>query len=143
MNLCKNISIVQSAKSWQEAIAIGAAPLLEEGSITQEYVDAMVENVIENGSYIVVAPDIAIPHARSERGALKTGISIMKLKTPVMFPEEKSVSLIICLSAQNNDEHMENLATLAEFFMDDDLVSKALNAQDIETIEEVFDGIQS
>ena len=40
----------------------------------------MINNVKEIGSYIVIAPKVAIPHARPEDGTNKLGISFLKLE---------------------------------------------------------------
>lgn len=137
------VQVKSAAADWKEAIAISAAPLLDSKVITEEYVTAMVENVIENGSYICVAPNIALPHARSERGALQTGVAITKLETPVMFPEDKSISILICLAAADKDQHSDALALLSEFFIDEDLVDEVLGTSDPAVIQKVFDGLEA
>ncbi len=131
----------EKVATWEDSIKLSAKPLLEDGSIKPEYVDAIIENVVENGPYIVVAPNIAIPHARSERGAIKTAVAVTKLKEPVLFPEDKEVSILICLSAQDVDQHSDTLARLSNFFIDDDLVEEVMNTQDPAVIQNVFDNL--
>ncbi len=41
------IQIQDKAENWQEAIRTASEPLLEKASITQEYIEAMIENVNE------------------------------------------------------------------------------------------------
>lgn len=137
------VQVKPSATDWQDAITLSAAPLLADGSITEEYITAMIENVIENGSYICVADHIALPHARSERGAKKTAVAITKLATPVMFPDEKSVSILICLAAADKNEHSDALALLSEFFIDEDLVEEVLGTSDAAVIQKVFDSLEA
>lgn len=136
------VQVKDAPKTWQEAIALSADPLLKNGDITEEYIGAMVENVIENGAYIVVAPNIALPHARSERGAVRTAVAVTKLNSAVMFPEDKSVSILICLSAQDKTEHSDALALLSDFFIDDDLIEEVLNTSDTAVIQKVFDNLE-
>ncbi len=141
MGICSNIAIKDGITCWKESIKEAAIPLLENGSINQGYVDAMIENVLVNGPYIVVAPNIALPHARSETGALKSAISILKLNNPVLYPNDTEVRLVICLAAKDSNSHMDALANLADFFLDDDKVQKVLDTSSIDVISEVFDAV--
>ncbi|MFG6128711.1 PTS sugar transporter subunit IIA, partial [Staphylococcus aureus] len=45
-------------------MTVASQPLLQEQVIEQCYVEAMIESVNELGPYIVIAPEIAIAHAR-------------------------------------------------------------------------------
>ncbi len=137
------VQVKASATDWKDAIALSAGPLLADGSITDEYVTAMIENVIENGSYICVAPEIALPHASSERGALKTAVAVTKLESPVMFPEDKSISILICLAAADKTQHSDALALLSDFFIDDDLMEEALGTSDPAVIQKIFDELEA
>ncbi|MGX7197832.1 PTS sugar transporter subunit IIA [Enterococcus olivae] len=114
--------------SWQEAIRLAAQPLLENQVIEPRYIDAMIDNVIENGNYIIILPEIAMPHARHEFGALKTGISFLKVDKAVLFPKDTPVYLFFVLSAETNDGHLDLLADLGEILTDEEKVSALKNA---------------
>jgi PTS system ascorbate-specific IIA component len=49
--------------NWEEAIKVSSKGLLELGFIEESYVDSMIDSVKEFGPYIVIAPNIAMPHA--------------------------------------------------------------------------------
>lgn len=134
----KNISIQESVENWTDSIVVASKPLLEAGCITQQYVTAMIENVKTNGSYIVIMPNVALPHSRTENGAIKTGVSILKLKQPVYYPGDKPVQLIISFSANDNNQHMELLSMLAEVLMDQARLDEILKSHDIKQIEALF-----
>ena len=68
----------QLARSNQKA----AQPLLKNGSVTKQYVEAMVQSVLDAGPYIVLMPGFALAHARSEDGVCRLGLSAMTLNTP-------------------------------------------------------------
>ncbi len=63
--------------TWQEAIVKSSQPLLEKGYVEQSYVDAMIESVNEYGPYIVITPNVALPHARPEAGSKIMGFSVL------------------------------------------------------------------
>lgn len=136
--ISENVQTKNCVSNWKEAIRIAAEPLLKKGYISDHYVDSMIQNVIDNGSYIVIMPNVALPHARVKDGAYKTATSLLKLKDSVMFPEEKKVSLIIVLSAKDNDAHMQLLSDMVDIFMDEDKMKALLEANDIDLIKEIL-----
>ena len=58
------VQVLEQVKSWREAISIAANPLKEQGYFQQDYIDDMIHSVEKLGPYIVIAPEIAIAHAR-------------------------------------------------------------------------------
>ena len=50
-------------QDWKEAIRMSCKPLLDNHMIEPAYVDTIVQNVVDNGPYIVIVPGIAMPHA--------------------------------------------------------------------------------
>ena len=134
----KSITIQERVNDWMDSIVVAAEPLLKAGCITQNYVESMINNVKNNGTYIVIMPNVALPHSRSEEGALKTGISVLKLEQAVMYPDDKSVQLVISFSANDNNQHMELLSMLAGVLMDEAKLNFILSSNDLEKIEALF-----
>ncbi|WP_437071231.1 PTS sugar transporter subunit IIA [Streptomyces sp. enrichment culture] len=62
--------------------------LVDEGISTAEYTEAMVRNVEEDGPYIVLAPGFALARTRPFEAVLKTGMSWVRLASPVAFGHE-------------------------------------------------------
>ncbi len=122
-----NIKIINSIDSWENAIQVSAQPLLKNNLITKDYVEAMINSVHKNGSYIIVMPQIALAHARPEDGVIGNGISILKLQQPITFPEDKPADIIITLAATENSGHLDLMAELAELLIDDDKISNLRN----------------
>ena len=110
------IRLKAPAQSWQDAVRAGGDALVEAGCALPSYVDAMVESITETGPYIVVAPGIAIPHAKPECGALRTGVSIVTLKDPVWFGSEDNdpVSYVFCLAAADASGHLDLMQSFVE-----------------------------
>ncbi|MFP3156243.1 PTS sugar transporter subunit IIA [Lachnospiraceae bacterium ZAX-1] len=80
-----NIQLDVSCLNRFDAIQKSALPLVLHGNITPSYIEKMIELLEENGPYIVIYPGFAIPHAGTESGVFKTGLSLIRLKTPVSF----------------------------------------------------------
>lgn len=136
--LKENIAVLHHADSWKDAIKQAAQPLLEKAIINENYIAAMIKNVEDNGPYIVIMPDVAMPHSRSEDGAFQTAVSILKLEEGIQFPQEKEVHLIIALAARDNDAHMQLLSDMVDVFMDDEKMSKLLKSNDVEEIRAIL-----
>lgn len=130
------IQFAERADSWQEALQIAAEPLLADGSINQKYIDAMIDNVNKMGPYIVIAPGIALPHARPEEGVRKLGMSFLQLKQCCSFSEkeEHQVSLIFVLAAIDNDTHLKALSQLSKMLSDGSNLEKLRMAQSADEV---------
>ncbi|MFA6849994.1 MAG: PTS sugar transporter subunit IIA [Selenomonadaceae bacterium] len=102
------------AKDWEDAIRQAADALLQNGKIKASYIDAIIKTVKETGPYIVITKHVALPHARSEAGALESAIGIATLKEPVVFgnKENDPVKYLFCLSAKDSESHINALAEL-------------------------------
>ncbi|MEH7238817.1 BglG family transcription antiterminator [Bacillus sp. JJ1562] len=130
------IQIKKDVKDWKEAIRVGAIPLLEKGNITEEYIQSMINTILHLGPYIVVAPKVAIPHAKPENGVKKLGMSILCLEKGVKFSESEKheVNLLIVLAAIDGETHLKALSQLTTMFSEPKNVNKMVEAKSIETI---------
>ncbi|WP_261133999.1 BglG family transcription antiterminator [Bacillus sp. Marseille-Q3570] len=137
----KTIQLKDRAVDWEESIRIAAQPLIELDSIRADYVEAMIENVKELGPYIVIAPRIAIPHARPEAGVERLGMSLLRLKKPVYFSSQPKhqAQLIIVLAAIDNQTHLKALAQLTELLSNEENVDRLISAEDSASMMELID----
>ena len=129
----------ESVTDWQEALELCAGPLLQADIIRPEYVTAIVRQHQRLGPYYVLAPGLAMPHARPEEGAKGLGLSLLKLQEGVFFGSEDGdpVDLIIMLAAPDKHSHIELIAALAELFTSEDDMAElhqATTVQEIKTI---------
>ena len=112
--------------SWQEAIYRVSEPLLKEKIIEKSYVQAMIDNVLNYGDYMVIVPNVVMPHARPEDGVNKTGVSILKLEEPLLFGKSKYVSMLICLASVNSSSHLQLLQQISALIDEEEKVSALL-----------------
>ena len=129
----KLTSFQTSFDSWQDAIRGSGETLIKQGYIDDRYVKAVIACVEKYGPYIVIAPDIAMPHSTEKAdGVYKTAISFMKVEKPVVFDlndPEKNARLFFMLAAENHEAHLKNMMELSEMLMNEDLVSDLLKAK--------------
>ncbi len=138
----ENIQIVDSVSDWKQAIRLSAQPLLAKETMTEAYIDAIFNSHQELGPYYVLAPGLAMPHARPEQGAIKNGLSLLHIKQGVSFDAEENdpVYVVIMLCALSGDEHINMITALADIFSNDERLSALLKASSIEEIQRVIKG---
>lgn len=138
----ENVQICEKANDWREAIKISVQPLEQGGYVKSCYKDGIIENVEKLGPYIVIADEIAMPHARPEQGAVETQISITLFREGVQFEgKEITARLFVTLSAKDSDSHLEALVKISELLSDDGKVEKILDAPDVQTLYHYFERI--
>ena len=136
----KTIKLNVEAKTWEDAVTAGGELLENDGSIKHEYIDAMINSVKEIGPYIVIAPGIAMPHARPESGVKKIGMSLITLSTPVNFgnKENDPVDIVVCLCAVDHSTHIKALSELVVLLEDNEKVKKIRMAKDVSDVQKLI-----
>jgi PTS system ascorbate-specific IIA component len=125
------------AKDWKDAIIQGGQLLLDRGAASPDYLQTIIRKCEENGPYIVIAPGIAMPHARPEEGALALGYGIVTLKEPVNFgdPDNDPIQLLIYLAAPDVKSHNEEaVCQIADLCDDEDAIDAIIKASSVEEI---------
>ncbi|EHY93603.1 MULTISPECIES: PTS sugar transporter subunit IIA [Staphylococcus] len=135
------VQIKEQVDNWEQGIALAAQPLLNQDYFEQSYITSMIDSVKKLGPYIVIAPEIAIAHARPNDEVNKIGLSLLKLNQHINFSEEGHyASLIFVLSAVDNEGHLEILRHLATTLGDQEVVNQLLKAQEVKDILNIFKG---
>ncbi len=67
------LQLTDSADDWKSAVRLAAKPLLNYEYIEPSYVEAMIKSVEQLGPYIVIAPKVALPHARPKNKVKSCG----------------------------------------------------------------------
>jgi ascorbate PTS system EIIA or EIIAB component len=109
------------ATDWAAAVHAAAQLLVDAGAATTAYADRCVQIVREQGPYIVIAPGIALAHARPEDGAHALALSAVTLSTPVRFGHATNdpVDLVLAFASPDHNTHVGLLAALARRLGDD------------------------
>jgi PTS system ascorbate-specific IIA component len=104
-----------AAADWRAAVRAAAGLLVREGAAEAGYPDRCVATVEEQGPYIVLAPGLALAHARPEDGALSVGVAAATLAEPVAFghPVNDPVDVVLAFCTPDAAAHTATLAALA------------------------------
>lgn len=112
--------------SWEEAIRASYRKMLEQNIVEDIYVEKVIASVKEYGPYIVLLPNVAMPHAsQGAEGVNKSAIAFMKVETPVSFSPgdtEKDAQLFFALAALDSTQHLNNITQLSELLMNEEIV---------------------
>ncbi len=135
-----SIRVLAAALDREHAVELAGDLLVSSGRVTPEYTTQMIDVFETHGPYFVIAPGIAIAHAKPSDAVISTGLSLVTLAEPVVFGNAANdpVRLVIGMSARDHDSHLEMLAELAVLLGDADAVNFLLNAGDTEQIRELF-----
>ncbi len=100
-------AFVKTPMTWEESIRECCKPLEADGTVNSEYADDIIECVKKFGPYIVIVPNVAMPHSTARIGSNgKTAIGFMHSDVPVNFEDgddEKKVKTFFTLSATDQD----------------------------------------
>jgi len=135
------IKIGAEVETADEAIKEAGEMLVQGGVVDATYVDAMISAYKENGPYFVLAPHIAIPHARPEDGVKEASVSLIQLKNSVTFGHQSNdpVQLVFGLGASSSDEHLTLLRKLTGLLNDTKNVEALMNAGSYEDIQNLLE----
>lgn len=113
-----HITLDVECSDWRNAVIKSAEKMIENGFIEEQYVDAMIKNIEENGPYIVLSEGFAVPHEGILQGSLKVGMNLIRLKNPVPFGEESldPVEFVCCLSTIDKNTHLKAFFSLVNIF---------------------------
>ncbi len=120
-----------SVSSWEQAVEEAGAVMVQANLVETRYIDAMKKTLRDLGPYSVIAPGIAMPHARPEDGVIQTGFSLVTLKKPVTFgnTENDPVDILFAFSATDKDRHITALKEISVFLNNDVLMRKVRMAK--------------
>lgn len=138
----ENIQLNISCRDWREAIIKSAQPLLEKQMIEACYIDAMIQNVRENGAYIVISPGFALPHEGFDKGCNKVGMNLIRLTEPVTIEdvdgELQEVEFFCCMSTEDHKKHMKAFFHLVNMLTNSRMKEELWNADTSEETAAVF-----
>jgi len=133
------IRFEEGAESWEDAIRLGAEPLIDLGVVDKGYIDDIIANVHKHGPYIVICPGFALSHARSEH-VHAVGMSYLRLGEPVNILDraDRSAHVILTLAACDNSSHLQAMRDLSRVLKKDDFLKRFLNCQTPECVLDII-----
>lgn len=119
-----DVFVQQQAANKEEALQFIAAKMLENGYVSADYTEALLNREAQVSTYLTNG--VAIPHGVKEAKHLvnKTGLIIVQFPNGVAWKgDAETVNLAVGIAA-NGDEHLEVLSKLTGVVMDAELSQK-------------------
>ncbi|UQN44868.1 PTS sugar transporter subunit IIA [Agarivorans sp. B2Z047] len=122
------------------ALDISCLKLLEQGKVEARYLEAIKQKHQDIGAYYVLAPKIAMPHARPEDGVNEASLQVTVFKNGVDLESEDNgdVYFSVTLAAMDSDSHIQTIMALSELFQHDDDIDAIISAQTKKEITEIL-----
>jgi PTS system ascorbate-specific IIA component len=137
------IRVGADAADWRAAVRLAGEALAASGATTAGYADEMIRMIEEHGPYVVIAPGLALAHARPGPEVLDDGLSIVTLAEPVDFghPYNDPVRVVLGLAVPDAGRHLQAVAGLANVFNDSSAVDDLAAAATADDVRRVM-GVQ-
>jgi PTS system ascorbate-specific IIA component len=134
------VDIAVEVEDWEAAIRYAGQLLVQDDAIEPRFIDAMIKVANDLGPYIVVAPGIALPHARPEDGVIKASIGMVTLDPPIPFGNERNdpVFLVVTLAATDNQQHVQGLSELAAVLGEEELIERLRSTRDKQELLQIM-----
>lgn len=122
----QTVDVLHQCSGWKEAIKNAGNMLMREGVVEQRYVEAMIRAIEEHGPYVVIAPGIALVHARPEDGVNEVCMSLLVCPEGVPFgnPEKDPVQLVFAFGAVDDNQHLRALSQMMTLLNDEDAIKQ-------------------
>ena len=128
-----------TSPSFAAAVSQSVSLLVESGKAKVGYVDEVLESLKTLGPYFVIAPGLALAHAKPSDFVLAPGMSLLKLAEPVMSGSANDpVSLIFSMCSPNANEHLEMLGDFGQLMTTDNVMNNLLSASAVSVIRDIL-----
>lgn len=138
----RTIALNVHAHDWRDAVRVAGGLLVAAGKVEPRYVDAMIRMSEDIGPYIVIAPGVALPHARPEDGVREACMSLVTLSPPVSFGNANNdpVQLVVAFGTTDSKAHLGALAELARLLGDAATVDGMMRARSADELLDLVQG---
>jgi Phosphotransferase system mannitol/fructose-specific IIA domain (Ntr-type) len=139
------VHLAAHASDWRDAVRLAGAALRRSGKTRDSYTQRMIQVIDDFGAYVVIAPGLALAHARPGPDVLGDGLSVVTLAEPVAFGHAHNdpVRVVVGLAVANPDAHVTSVASLANIFNDPDAIPRLIAATSIPEVQSIFGQQQS
>ncbi len=129
--------------SISDAVRAGGSLLEKQGFIENAYIEEIERAVQENGRFMLIGSGIIMPHSMAGYYVNRTGISIVRLKTPVcLYDVNIEVNWIFTLCALDRKGHLKALTQLTSIIGDSEKMREMEMADSAEELHLILDRIR-
>lgn len=133
----ENIFINVSVASQNDAIEKAGQALVDNGAVTENYIQAMKDR--EDVVSTFMGNGLAIPHGTEEAkgNVIQSGLSLLQIPEGVDWNGEE-VKVVVGIAGKDG-EHLDLLSKIAITFSEEENVERIINAKSADEIKQVFE----
>lgn len=126
---------------WRAAVRESGRLLAASGATTAAYAEDMLAAIDRFGDYIVIAPGFALAHAPGSEAVIRTGLSWLRLATPITFGQgaNNPVTLVVGLASRDHEAQIAMLQQLALLISDPAKVARLAAAHSAAELIAIID----
>ncbi len=137
----ENLKIRKEKMDANEALREIGRLMVDSKSVQPKYVENMIASYREFGPYFVIAPGVAIAHAKPDESVIRDDIALMICHSPVIFNSHNDpVTMLFGLCATGSHQHMEVLMKVANLLSDTEAQKQIM---DVTNERELFELLNS
>jgi len=132
----EDVRLGASAESWRDAVEQVGRVLVERGYVLPGYSTRMIRVIEKHGPYMVIAPGIALVHARPDAQTLENALAVVTFPEGVAFGHGAfdPVEIVIGASTTRPDDHLAVVAGIARALDTPGLIERLMAAQTPEAL---------
>lgn len=124
-----SIVLLQEELEFTQACRLSTELLVQDGKAKPSYVTEVLDNLAELGPYFVIAPGVALVHAKPSESVIEMGFSLLHLASGAISGfENDPVKLVFAFCSPDADSHIELLGSFAESLSTPGKMNLLLNA---------------
>ncbi|MDQ0415611.1 BglG family transcription antiterminator [Mesobacillus stamsii] len=136
------IQMIDTVSDWKTGIRFAAKPLIDNHSITKDYVETMIMSHDFNHPYMILGKSMAIPHASPEHGVNKLSMSLLVVKNGVLFSKDHNINFIVIIAPTDATQHVKAIYQLSKLAENELTLQKLLVANSSSSIVETIEDFQ-
>ncbi len=135
----KLIEFRSDIKTIGEAIEACGQLLIDQGLITSDYTQSMVDTYKTFGPYMVLIDNVALFHGKPGIGVNRTGMCLIVLEHSIDVEKtEKKLRLCFAFSSINHEDHIDMIQSFASFIMGSENLTVLMNSKSKSEVLELF-----
>lgn len=136
----ERIILEADCQNWTEATKLSAELLLRDHVIEERYINAVFEAAQTSKNCFIIHEGFVLPHSGLGTGSLKPGFSLVRLKKPVPFQDNKEIMVryFCCMSASDKESHLRALFSLGSLLEDPVYFERIEKASSPEKITDIL-----
>lgn len=112
----QNISVEDERFTWDKAIKKAGKPLVEDGSITQNYIGNIISQIRYYGPYMFITKDVVLAHVKADEEVNNMGVTMSIFHKPVIFSDFYKAKVVIIMAVKDQEKHLKVLKDIMTLF---------------------------